>query len=139
MATSPPPPTESTSRARRALTTGAVATLSYFAFGLIIYLFPPLQASLGWLWLLLSGPGYLVVSLLQPLLMTPFHWAFVIFSGAALCFAVAGSSTYSRRLRWAIVLLWAVIAFCTTALGLLLSIAALGEPLPLSHGAGQHL
>jgi len=130
MANSPQPPTESTTRIRRALTAGAVATLSYFALGLILHLFPPLQASLGWLWLLLSGPGYLVVSLLQPLLMTPFHWALLVISGAVLCFAVAAGLTYSRRLRWGIVLLWAVIAFFTTALGLLLSIAALAEPLP---------
>ena len=124
-----PPPTESASKLRSAVGTGAVAALSYFALSLIIYLVPPLQPSLGWLWLLLSGPGYLAVSLHQPLRMTPCHWAFLVISGAALCFAVAASSRYARRLRWAIILLWAVIALCTTALGLLLSIVALAEPL----------
>ncbi len=130
MPISPPPASESTLGRRRALVAGAFAALSYFALTLIVRYIPPLQPSLSWLWLLLSGPGYLVLSLFQPLRMTPLYTALLLVSGSGFCFAVAATSTHFRRIRLAVVLLWVVVALGTTGLGLVFTIFALAEPLP---------
>ena len=132
MPTSPPLASapESSSRRRRALVAGGVAALSYVALSLVVRFVPPLQPFLSWVWLVLSGPGYLVLSLFQPLPMTPLQLAFLLISGAALCFAVAATATYSRRFRLAIIFLWAVFALCTSAISLVFTIFASVEPLP---------
>ncbi len=130
MPISSPSAPESTSRRRRALVAGGVAALSYFALSLVVRFVPPLQPSLSWVWLVFSGPGYLVLSLFQPLPMTPLQLAFLLISGAAFCFAIAATSIYSRRFRLAIMFLWAVFALCTSSLGLVFTIFASVEPLP---------
>ena len=130
MRAEPPMPTHPMQRRKKALTVGVGASLAYLLFSLIIKLFPQLPVPLTLMWLLPTGPGYVFVLLLHPIKLTALHQVILYSSGAFFTFVVAATSVCAVRFRWAIIILWLIIAFGAAALSLLLTLIAIAEPIP---------
>ena len=109
---------------------GAALGFAYLVLPFILRLFSLLDTFLGWVWLFVSGPGLLAVSLL-PLHLPPRLYYDLAWGVTALFYFTAGATTaYAARFRWLILTMWVIVAVASEILGLAFTFARLAEPIP---------
>ena len=114
-------------RRSRALAAGSLAILMYGLIILLMHLIPSLAELLDWLWLFISGPGFLLVSLFHPPSVESLDLVLMYSCSAAFWFIGVTLVAYNKNLRWVIIALWGVIAIISAVVGIFLSVIPMVE------------
>ena len=109
---------------------GAALGFAYLVLPFTLSFFSLLDTFLGWVWLFVSGPGLLAVSLLPFHLPPRLHYD-LGWGVTALFYFTAGATTaYAVRFRWLILTTWVIVSAASAILGLAFTFARLIEPIP---------